>query len=547
MKNKHVWAGHCCSRGWLEQESVQDILSQTRLRLGLFEDGLHNPSWNKRDRILEQLRKEKSLVAGFLNTRDGIRVGVTMRVDDASMGFRSPAQSFVTASTCMRSYSTALSPKTHDHKEKCATEWMKYLDEHGLIPDPGDELDWSGRGQHVEYEPSEEMQIPLATENEIGSGVNSIVESIVCRRIRLARKTVFCRNFPRRADAMKEVEHLQRLRHAHLVRLVGTYTLRRDLSILLYPVAEYNLAEFLPTLCCENPQVSRYLSTSYPDIRVRERLLRRLSLFTFFGCLSNALHFVHSNATKHMDIKPQNILVKKRTDLDLIHPLYEIYIADFGIARSYDTTSDAETSTPIGFTRAYAAPEVLSFEKRGFPADVFSLGCVFAEMLSAMEVWDAKTPNELKSIVHDLKTQPTGSASYATNAENVQHRLRMLRKFPVDSETAGIIHLTIQMLCSDPSHRPSSKQIADSIIVNGSLLHPDCYCCDIGPADFEPVDEDSASLTVEAQYRKTVNRKVWTEVANTRFSVQVDHRITSEKSVPRRFMGRLSALFTEPH
>lgn len=520
---------------------MEDILCQTRLRLELFQDSLHNPSLNNGDRLLEQLRKERSYVADLLNQRDGIRFGVRIRVDGPAKEVQSTAQSFTTASTCMKSCSTELPPKRLHEKGKNPTEWVKYSAEHGLVPDPGDEPDWSGRGQHVEYEPSEESKIPLITEKETGSDVNSKVESTLCRKIRLAIKTIFCHSFPRHVNAVREVEHLQRLRHAHLIH---TYTLRRDLSTLLHPVAEYNLAEFSPSLCFKNTKVSQYIHTSNSETRAR--LLRRLSLLAFFGCLSKALHFVHSNATKHMDIKPQNILVKKRTDLDLIHPLYKVYIADFGIAGSYDTTSDAETSTPVGFTRTYAAPEVLSGEKRGFSADVFSLGCVFAEMLSTIEIWDARTPDQLKDFIHELKSQPTGPSGYAVNTKRVQHRLKSLRKFQIDDETAGIIHLTIQMLCPNPSRRPSSKEIADSILVDGSQLHPDRYCCDIGPDPFELVDDDSASIAVEAQYKRDVNRAIHVEACNTPFTVQIDNNSMSpRRPVPKRPVTRLPPLFTE--
>ncbi|KAF2811501.1 uncharacterized protein BDZ99DRAFT_276448 [Mytilinidion resinicola] len=119
--------------------------------------------------------------------------------------------------------------------------WNKYLREIGLIPDPFDEMDWSGRGQHAEFNANEESDVPLTLEKALGHSATALVESVRCRRIRLARKTVMVSRRLTKEEVIKEVENLQRLKHPHVIRVVGTYTLPRKLSILLYPVAEFTL------------------------------------------------------------------------------------------------------------------------------------------------------------------------------------------------------------------------------------------------------------------------------------------------------------------
>src|SRR5204863_9361750 len=125
----------------------------------------------------------------------------------------------------------------------------QYLLSKNLIPDRFEEKDWSGRGQHAEYDPSEASKVPLVLEKNLGFTATAIVESVRCKRIRLARKTIKCGRRMRREEAIKEVEHLQRLSHAHILRVVGTYIMGKDLSILLYPVAEYNLGSFMESIC----------------------------------------------------------------------------------------------------------------------------------------------------------------------------------------------------------------------------------------------------------------------------------------------------------
>lgn len=150
-----------------------------------------------------------------------------------------------------------------------------------MIPDPTEELDWSGRGQHVEYAPNEQSKIPLKTEKVLGFSKSALVESVICRRIRLARKTIRCTRRLSQKDAITEVEHLQRLQHAHIVRVVGTYTFQKNLAILLYPAAEWNLEEFLDTMIED------------PDLATSETNLRTRALVSFFGCLSSAVNFIH--------------------------------------------------------------------------------------------------------------------------------------------------------------------------------------------------------------------------------------------------------------
>lgn len=94
------------------------------------------------------------------------------------------------------------------------------------------------------------------------------------------------------------------------------------------------------------------------------------SLCSFFECLMNTMHFVHSQLVKHMDIKPSNFLVKEcKRDW----PRYKIYLADFGIFRSYENPEDVETDSRTACTRTYAAPEVVRQETRGFGAGLCSV------------------------------------------------------------------------------------------------------------------------------------------------------------------------------
>ena len=90
--------------------------------------------------------------------------------------------------------------------------------------------------------------------------------------------------------------------------------------------------------------------------------------------ICDALHFAHQNGVVHGDIKPANLLVNQDGNLKL---------ADFGLAQLVVPGSRATAApTPMG-TPEYAAPELwqvgVVLDHR---ADLYSLGCVFFEMLT---------------------------------------------------------------------------------------------------------------------------------------------------------------------
>ncbi|KAF0313265.1 Cyclin-dependent kinase 6 [Amphibalanus amphitrite] len=78
--------------------------------------------------------------------------------------------------------------------------------------------------------------------------------------------------------------------------------------------------------------------------------------------------FLHSNRIVHRDLKPQNILVTNGGD---------VKITDFGLARIYDYQM---TLTNVVVTLWYRAPEVLLQSSYATPVDIWSVGCIYAEL-----------------------------------------------------------------------------------------------------------------------------------------------------------------------
>jgi serine/threonine protein kinase/formylglycine-generating enzyme required for sulfatase activity len=93
-------------------------------------------------------------------------------------------------------------------------------------------------------------------------------------------------------------------------------------------------------------------------------------------CLAEALSIAHDNGVIHRDIKPQNILF--RTDGSPV-------LTDFGIARAASTGAEATALTTFGMvigSPRYMSPEQSMSQPIDARADLYSLGCVFYEMLT---------------------------------------------------------------------------------------------------------------------------------------------------------------------
>lgn len=82
--------------------------------------------------------------------------------------------------------------------------------------------------------------------------------------------------------------------------------------------------------------------------------------------------FCHSHRVLHRDLKPQNLLID-RTGV--------IKLADFGLARAFGVP--VRTYTHEVITLWYRAPEILLGGKQySTPVDIWSIGCIFAEMVT---------------------------------------------------------------------------------------------------------------------------------------------------------------------
>jgi serine/threonine protein kinase len=163
----------------------------------------------------------------------------------------------------------------------------------------------------------------------------------------------------------REIEILKRLPfHHHIIQLVGTYTYRQILGILLYPVAICDLHTFFEdveawsTVTTEPNTREARLEALDDTHKIRLKALgydfpgadaryNAVPIYSKGGCLISAISYLHDQKIRHKDLKPSNILLSKD----------RLWLSDFGSATDFSLLSQSATDNERGTPR-YFSPEV---------------------------------------------------------------------------------------------------------------------------------------------------------------------------------------------
>ncbi|XP_074023509.1 mitogen-activated protein kinase 7 [Numenius arquata] len=174
----------------------------------------------------------------------------------------------------------------------------------------------------------------------------------------------------------------------------------------------------------------------------------------FLYQLLRGLKYIHSANVLHRDLKPSNLLVNENCELK---------IGDFGMARGLgaDPRQAKAFLTEYVATRWYRAPELLlSLHRYTRAIDMWSVGCIFAEMLGRRQLFPGRNyVHQLQLIMAVLGTPPA-TVMAAIGAERVRAYVQSLPPRPAvpwenlfgDAEPAALALLG-RMLRFDPRER----------------------------------------------------------------------------------------------
>ncbi|KAJ3813639.1 Pkinase-domain-containing protein [Lentinula aff. lateritia] len=191
--------------------------------------------------------------------------------------------------------------------------------------------------------------------------------------------------------------------------------------------------------------------------------------------LLSAVKHCHANWILHRDLKTSNLLMNNRGT---------IMVADFGLARRYGDPVGVGGMTQLVVTLWYRAPEILlGAEKYSTAVDMWSVGCILAELLLKEPLFQAKNELELISMIFKLLGPPTKNSwpgySSLPLAKTINlpspHPHQFRQKFQY--MTAAGIDLLMSLLTYDPDQRISAEEALDHPYFTESPLpkHPDLF------------------------------------------------------------------------
>ncbi|KAF2133586.1 Pkinase-domain-containing protein [Dothidotthia symphoricarpi CBS 119687] len=238
--------------------------------------------------------------------------------------------------------------------------------------------------------------------------------------------------------ALREIDILQKARHANIVELKEILSGDDPLECVL--VMEF-LDHDLKTL--QEDMSEPFLASEV------KTLLRQLT---------SAVAYLHDSSIMHRDLKTSNILLSHHGTLKL---------ADFGMAR-YIPPSNAPL-TQLVVTLWYRAPELLlGTTAYGTEVDMWSLGCIFAELLLKAPILPGKNEVDQLSLIFSLCGLPTEKSWAAFYRLPNSKSLKLPRdhrdtrgfdraRFPF--LTASGIELLSSLLSLNPDNRPTAQQV----------------------------------------------------------------------------------------
>ncbi|OIW18960.1 hypothetical protein TanjilG_09154 [Lupinus angustifolius] len=249
------------------------------------------------------------------------------------------------------------------------------------------------------------------------------------------------------STAIREISLLKEMQHRNIVRLQDVVHSERR----LYLVFEYL-----------DLDLKKHMDSS-PDFAKDHQQVKMFLYQILCG-----IAYCHSHRVLHRDLKPQNLLIDRSNNA--------LKLADFGLARAFGIP--VRTFTHEVVTLWYRAPEILLGSRHySTPVDVWSVGCIFAEMINQQPLFPGDSEiDELFKIFRIMGTPNEETWPGVTSLPDFKSAFpkwsaKDLATLVPDLEPAGL-DLLKSMLCLDPSKRITARNALDHEYFKGIKTLP---------------------------------------------------------------------------
>lgn len=379
-------------------------------------------------------------------------------------------------------------PPKHKHGEQVAAGWPSWLSAHvgeaieGWLPrraDTFEKIDKIGQGTY--------------------SNVYKARDTITGKIVAL-KKVRFDNLEPESVRFMaREIIILRRLDHPNVIKLEGLVTSRMSCSLyLVFEYMEHDLAGLAAS----------------PDIKFSEAQVK-----CYMHQLLSGLEHCHNRHVLHRDIKGSNLLLDNSGILR---------IADFGLATIFDPSHKHHMTSRV-VTLWYRPPELLlGASDYGVGIDLWSAGCILAELLAGKPIMPGRTEVEQLHKIYKLCGSPSDeywkksklpNATLFKPREPYKRCIRdTFKDFPASS-----LPLIDTLLAIDPAER---KTATDALRSEFFTTEP--YACDPSSLPkYPPTKEmDAKRRDDEARRLRATNKAQGDGTKRTR------HRDRAVRAIP---------------
>ncbi|KAI5077789.1 hypothetical protein GOP47_0007613 [Adiantum capillus-veneris] len=271
----------------------------------------------------------------------------------------------------------------------------------------------------------------------------------------------------------REILVLRRLDHPNVIKLEGLVTSRMSCSLyLVFEYMEHDLAGLAacPGITFTEPQVKCYLHQ-----------------------LLSGLEHCHTRGVLHRDIKGSNLLLDNSGILK---------IADFGLATFFRPDQNQPLTSRV-VTLWYRPPELLlGATEYGAGIDLWSTGCILAELLAGKPIMPARTEVEQLHKIFKLCGSPSeeywkkSKLPHATIFKPQQPYKRSIEETFKDFPPSALA-LVDKLLAIEPANRGTA-----SAALKSEFFTTKPYACDPSSLPYYPPSKE-----MDAKMREEENRR----------------------------------------